>query len=806
MSNFQSDSSDSREDHAAWTVWFSEIIAIALGCYLLGRLGQLLAIEPGNVTPIFPAAGFGLAAIWYRGYRVAPGVFLGTFASDFWPLYGKVALPTAIAVGLAIGVGASLQACAGATGIRRYCRNGYPFDRMADLIWFVGLVIATTVVSSTIGTSVMWLGSLPQGGHGYGYIWSTWYFGDFVGIIMTVPCALTWRGFTNVMVRRHWIFEACALLLLTSIVCLTIFTGITSVGRAHLPIAYFVALPLIWAALRFEHFGIGVALLLITALATWGTVQGYGPFRHGDLNFSLILLQVFVAHTVIAIFLLSSALTERRSANEELKRSEVRFRSVFESGPLGIAVVTEDGTFIRISPAYTEMLGYSEDELVSKHFNDITHPDDVHLGRQAFGEMVAGRIDTFDLEKRYVRKDGNVVWSETVVSAVRNPDGRLRFAIAMSLDITARVAATHALKASEDRYRDLFENTKDMIQSVGPDGKLLFVNQAWRETLGYSDQDLESMNLFEIIHPEDRRLCSELFQRAVGGEKLDNVRARFLTKEGRTVAVEGSSSCRFEDGQPVATRGIFHDVTQRDADQQALTRYATALERSNEDLQQFASIASHDLQEPLRAIAGFSELLERRYKDRLDELGQEYIQFIMDGTRRMQTLLGDLLTYSRVSTAGKPFDKVDCRDAVDQALANLRSRIEESQADVQVGDLPKVPADATQLVQLFQNLIGNAIKYRGEQPPKVKIWADAINGRWQFAIQDNGIGIAPAWHDRIFVIFQRAIGRTDYPGTGIGLTICQRIVARHNGRIWVESEPGAGSTFYFTLGTEQDVP
>ncbi len=223
------------------------------------------------------------------------------------------------------------------------------------------------------------------------------------------------------------------------------------------------------------------------------------------------------------------------------------------------------------------------------------------------------------------------------------------------------------------------------------------------------------------------------------------------------------------------------------------------LERSNRELEQFAYVASHDLQEPLRMVSSYTQLLASRYKDQLDADANDFINFAVDGATRMQRLINELLTFSRVSTRGNPFEKTYCEVVIDQALDNLRLTIEDSGAVITNDPLPTVMADGVQLGQLFQNLIGNAIKFRSDEPLRVHVGVERKGDEWVFSVRDNGIGIDPRYHERIFVIFQRLHRKEEYPGTGIGLAICKRIVERHSGRIWLESEPGEGSTFYFTI-------
>lgn len=237
--------------------------------------------------------------------------------------------------------------------------------------------------------------------------------------------------------------------------------------------------------------------------------------------------------------------------------------------------------------------------------------------------------------------------------------------------------------------------------------------------------------------------------------------------------------------------------------EESLRKSVLDLKRSNTELEQFAHIASHDLQEPLRMVSSYMELMKRRYKGKLDSDADEFIDFAVDGANRMKTLIDDLLTYSRVGTRGKPLTPTDCETLFLQTLSNLNVSIDDSDAVITHDTLPTVMADDSQLAQVFQNLIGNAIKFRGDEPPRVHVAAELKAGEWIFSVADNGIGISPEYFERIFVIFQRLHGRGEYEGTGIGLAVCKKIVERHGGRMWVESEPGQGSTFYFTIPVKE---
>jgi light-regulated signal transduction histidine kinase (bacteriophytochrome) len=242
-----------------------------------------------------------------------------------------------------------------------------------------------------------------------------------------------------------------------------------------------------------------------------------------------------------------------------------------------------------------------------------------------------------------------------------------------------------------------------------------------------------------------------------------------------------------------------HDITERKQGEEKIQMTLEDLERSNKELEQFAYVASHDLQEPLRMVSSFTQMLGRRYKDKLDADAKDFIGFAVDGANRMQVLINDLLMYSRVGTRGKPFEPTDMNEVLGRAIANLRVAIEESHTIITNDELPTVRADAIQIVQLFQNLLSNSIKFRANNTPCVHVSFTERSDEWVFSVKDNGIGIAPAYHERIFVIFRRLQTKGEYPGTGIGLAICKKIVERHGGKIWVESELGKGSTFYFTI-------
>jgi len=375
----------------------------------------------------------------------------------------------------------------------------------------------------------------------------------------------------------------------------------------------------------------------------------------------------------------------------------------------------------------------------------------------------------------------------------------------LNTQMQERKQAEAALRESEDLYRDLVECSQYLICTHDLQGQILSVNQEGVKLLGYNKRDLLNKNIRDLLglkFEDEFAMYLDTIQKYRVAKGLMRIR----TAAGEDRIWEYHNTLRTEGVTSPVVRAIAHDITERKGVEKALKKKTEELARSNEDLEQFAYVASHDLQEPLRTVTSYVQLLARRYEGKLDSDADEFIGFAADGAVRMWKLINDLLTYSRVGTQGKELSPIDSEAVLAQSVDDLKVAVEENAALVTHDPLPTVMADRPQLGQLFQNLIGNAIKFRSSEPPRVHISASRNGNGWTFSVRDNGIGIAAEYSERIFIIFQRLHGRQEYAGTGIGLAICKKIVERHGGRIWVESEVGKGATFYFILPAVKTEP
>lgn len=534
-------------------------------------------------------------------------------------------------------------------------------------------------------------------------------------------------------------------------------------------------------------------------------------------------------------------LSERQRTREALRKSEEQWRDVFENNPTMYFIIDASGTILSVNPVGAGKLGYTVDELVGRSVLQVFPEEEKREASRHVAHCLEHPGQPMSWEIRKIRKDGSLLWvCETAKAVVREKNQTI--VLIVCENITERVEAQEKLRRSQ-----AFLAEAQKISHTGswcwhiPSGTLLWSEEHNRVFgLDPKARITPTFDLFlQLVHSDDRLRVRQAIDEAIRKGSGFDCEYRIVLPDGQVKYVQGV-------GKPIVKlsgdiddyMGTTMDITARKQAEDALRQAHDALEkrvqertrelmesnqrleqeiverkrteavlawhsqelaRSNAELEQLAYIASHDLQEPLRMVASYMQLVERRYKDRLDADGHEFIHYAVDGARRMQALIDDLLKYSRIGTRGKPMREVDCAAVVRTVMQSLRISIAETGARIAYASLPTVVGDEMQLTQLFQNLIANAIKFRRGCPPEIDIRADSEEGFWRISVRDNGIGINAEYFGRIFEMFQRLHGNKVYPGNGIGLTICRKIVERHGGRIWVESTPGKGTAFIFTL-------
>jgi PAS domain S-box-containing protein len=533
----------------------------------------------------------------------------------------------------------------------------------------------------------------------------------------------------------------------------------------------------------------------------------------------------------------------RSNAVNNLIKSESRFRSLFEHSLIGKSVTENNGNWT-VNESFAEMLGYTVDEMKDKTWEEISHPDDSFKMTSINQKLKNGKISKATITTRLLHKKGNTVWAEVLTYLERDRNNTPLYFFSAIKDITQQREYEESLKektfelsvrnkisdifltAEDDKmYSEVLNVLLDSMQSnygifgyinengdfVAPttsetvwekgniaNKSIVFPKETWeKSTLATA---LKEKKIQCVNQPsKNSSIGQTIFSRQISAPIIFHNKVIGLIQVANKKTDYSEKDLKIFGSILFTLAPILDARLNRDLETKRKNNVIKDLENSNQELEQFAYVASHDLQEPLRMVASFTNLIQKKFKDKIGEKGNMYIQYATDGATRMQTLINDLLDISRISTRGKEFDKIDCNTVLAKALINLKYSIEKNNAIITNDELPIIYADENQLVRVFQNLISNAIKFRGKANPQIRIECSKENVKYRFCISDNGIGIEKDYFEKIFIIFQRLNTRNEYQGTGIGLSICKRIINRHKGEIWVDSIPGKGSKFYFTL-------
>ncbi|MDB5036695.1 MAG: domain S-box [Bacteriovoracaceae bacterium] len=493
-------------------------------------------------------------------------------------------------------------------------------------------------------------------------------------------------------------------------------------------------------------------------------------------------------------------ISKRKIAEEELRHSKFRFETFSH---MVNDYVWEWDLLSDISwrQGRRNAYGYCEEEIRSadKWWREKIHPEDRERIFSLHEELINGIRPSWRAEYRWRKNDGSYVYVIGQAHVTRRDEhNRPIYIMGASLDITDR-------RVTEERLAQLaliVESTEDAVFSIDLNRTILSWNQGAEKLFGYTAEEAIGRDAGFLGDPDAavEEAASKLMPKILNGESIQRFEMWRKKKNGERMLLSYTvSPTKNEKGEVAGVCVVARDITDLRKAEDEVRRLASNLARSNEELKQFAYVASHDISEPLRTMSNFASLLKMDYLNRLDSSGQESVNFIIDASNRMKHLIDSLLNYSQVEQTSLNLQRVDCALLIERLKIDLKSSLENSKAELIVGDLPTVNADEVQLNQLFQNFISNALKFFRNAPPRVTISGKRDGEEWIFSVKDEGIGIDPNHHGRIFQTFQRLNSNGEFPGGGLGLATCKKIVDRHGGRIWVESFPGHGTTFYFSI-------
>lgn len=476
--------------------------------------------------------------------------------------------------------------------------------------------------------------------------------------------------------------------------------------------------------------------------------------------------------------------------HQQLRESEARFRALVNAVPAMVWVATPDGEMTLVTDQWLTYCGMTAKQLARDWPRLVVHPDDYERCVTQWTQALAQGTN-YEIELRNRRHDGEYRWFLTRATPTRDEAGRITGWYGTTTDIHDRKQAEETLR----QQAEIIDQIHDAVIAADLEGLVTSWNKGAERLFGYSGTEMIGHSVLQLF-PEELQAQFPALVMRLREDGQQELELRQRRKSGEECEVLVSLSVRRDQqGAPIGMIGYATDITAR-------KKAEAVVQRVNEELQQFAYIVSHDLNEPLRTVSNYVTLLAHEYQGKLDATADEFIAFAVDGAQRIQQMIADLLAYTRAGGQEQIRATVDCDALLDRIRNDLQLAIQESGALITHDPLPPVQGDATRLGQVLQNLIGNALKFRGARPPRIHVSARREGQHWRFSVRDNGIGIDPQQADRLFQVFQRLHTRAEYQGTGIGLAICKKIVERHGGRIWVESTPNEGATFYFTISEE----
>jgi len=825
--------------------------AVVAAVYLVGaKLGLLWAYAGTNATPVWPCTGIALALCILYGHRYWPGIFLGAFLANA-TLHGEGTAVSSVLLALGTATGNTVEALVGSWLVRRRASDPFQFNGIRETLRFIVLgALISPLISSTVGTACFHLfrPDLRSGGE----MWLTWWLGDVVGVLVFAPPLLNWR-------RRHpfspkqWA-EAAAWLLVLLLVEAVIF-------KLDYPLEYLIFPALFWTAFRFGEFAASLAVTLVMLTVLFGTVTGHGPFADRPLEQALLFMQSFIGVTSVSTLVLSMLIAVRGRVEKNLRASEERFRSIFESAPVGIYHSTFEGRFLGVNPALASMFGYGSPAEMVAGINQIAAQLFVDPEKRlAILDRVRGISGFVRDEVTYRRSDSTQFVANLYVRLVSGDDGTPEYLEGFVEDISERKAAEQRLRdhqndlekairtrtrelertneqllqeieerkrtdrmlqERENQYQVLVESANSVILRWRPDGTILFFNRFAESFFGYRSEEIVGRNFVGTIVPESNlaghgltTLASEIIAHPEAYVNNENENMR---KNGERVWIAWTNKPIFAtDGTVAEVLSIGNDITQLVDTERELRRTLEALALAKERAEAadhlkstFLATMSHELRTPLNSIIGFTGLLLQGLAGPLNTEQRKQLTMVKISADHLLSLISDVLDISKIeagqlTVAQERFSLADAVRKVAQSM-ELLARKKGLRLEVAIGaEVGEIVSDERRVEQVLLNLLSNAVKFT--ESGSISLDCRREGRDYVVTVTDTGIGIKPEDAEHLFQPFYQintGLSRK-YEGTGLGLSICRRLLGLMGGSIWLESTHGGGSKFGFRLPVEMD--
>ncbi|MGB8073402.1 MAG: MASE1 domain-containing protein [Pseudolabrys sp.] len=778
---------------------------LTLVYFIAGKFGLLLASLHASASPVWPAAGIALATLLVLGYRAWPAIFVGAFLVN-------VTTAGNVATSLAIASGNTLEAVCGAWLVNRFAGGTTVFDRPQGVVKFALAAVVSTVIGPAFGVTSLAFGGFADWAN-FGAIWLTWWLGDTTGDLLIAPLIILWSTPPKRRWNRKEVVEVGILLLLLFVLSEAVFCGWLTISARNYPIA-FISLPIvIWTAFRFTQRETATGIFILSAIAIWGTMHGFGPFAGETENQSLLALQSWTAVVAITAMALSAGMAERERAAEALRESEANMSLAANAANLGLWVWNVPGGDERwVTEKWRQLFGFADSEPVTfDRFLEVVHPGDSERVKQVVQHMLEHGGE-YEIDYRITRPDGSIRWIATHGRVELDERGKPVLVRGVSRDVTKRKIAEEELRESEERFRTVANAAPVMIWMSGPDKLCTFFNKGWLDFTGRSPEQELGNGWAEGVHREDIDRCHDVYQNSFNARESFTMEYRLRRSDGEYRWLLDSGTPRFaSDGAFLGYIGSCIDITERKAaevEARQLREQVELLGRVSLLGEMTASLA-HELDQPLAAIlSNATAAMQYLEQGKLaPEQLQEILTDVVGDGRRAHDIMHNVRSAIKKGSAIR--GRINLNDVVKAVthMVHLDAAAHFCKVEMSLArNLPAIEGDPSQIQQVLINLVRNAFDAMRDTPPsgrKVEI-ATTYNGDGTIcvAVRDYGSGIPEPTLERLFEQFFT----TKEEGLGMGLAIVRSIVEAHGGSIAAENADGGGARFHFRLPTKDGMP